>query len=411
MLTRVVLPVSLVAAALAAFAFTGWNSLVPAPVVDVVPVSVRAGGGGAQAAGASDVAREGAPVQAPGWVEPAPFPTMVPALVAGTVRSVDVLEGQPVQAGQPVAHLIDDEARIALQLAEAAHAESLAKVGEMKDELARKEKLVAGGAASAGEVARLRLRVQAMEAAASGTAAQVDLRKLQLDRSVVRAPSAGVVMARLAVPGMMVGAGDGKPIVELYDPKQLQVRADVPLADAGRIAIGDRAEISLDVLPGRTLRGEVVRMVHQADIAKNTVQAKVRIDDPAPELKPEMLARVKMFPKASGGAASPAGKGAAGAGMNAPISASSIWAPLETITGTGTDAAVLAIDGLADGRGQVARRSVVLAGSVIDGWAPIASGLRAGDLLVKDPASAPAPGARVRIRESWHEQAAAGGSK
>jgi RND family efflux transporter MFP subunit len=404
MLTRVVLPVSLVAAALGAFALTGWNSLVPAPVVDVVPVSVRAGGhSAAVASGPSDAPREGAPVQAPGWVEPAPFPTMVPALVAGTVRSVDVLEGQPVQAGQPVAHLIDDESRIALQLAEAAHAESLARVGEMKDELGRKEKLIASGAASAGEVARLRLRVQAMEAAASATAAQVDLRKLQLDRSVVRAPSAGVVMARLAVPGMMVGAGDGKPIVELYDPKQLQVRADVPLADAGRIAIGDRAEIALDVLPGRTLRGEVVRMVHQADIAKNTVQAKVRIDDPAPELKPEMLARVKVFPKVPGGAA--------GSGMNAPISASSIWAPVETITGSGTDAAVLAIDGLADGRGQVARRSVVLAGSAIDGWMPVASGLRAGDLLVRDPASAPAPGARVRILETWREQAAAGGSR
>jgi len=408
MLTRVVLPVSLVAAALAAFAFTGWSSLVPAPVVNVVPVSVRAAG-----AGVSDAAREGAPVQAPGWVEPAPFATMVPSLIAGTVRSVDVLEGQVVQAGQPVAHLIDDERRVELRLAEAAHAEALAKVGEMKDELTRKEKLVASGAASAGEVARLRLRVQAMEAAASATAAQVDLRKLQLDRCVVRAPSTGVVMARLAVPGMMVGAGDGKPIVELYDPAQLQVRADVPLADAGRIAIGDRAEISLDVLPGRTLRGEVVRMVHQADIAKNTVQAKVRIDDPAPELKPEMLARVKVFPKARGGSGSSASTGKTGAGAtpSAPLSASSIWAPAEAVTGSATDATVLTIDALADGRGQVARRSVVLAGAAIDGWVPVASGLRAGDLLVKDPASAPAPGTRVRIRESWREQAAAGGSR
>jgi hypothetical protein len=216
-------------------------------------------------------------------------------------------------------------------------------------------------------------------------------------------------MARLAVPGMMVGAAEGKPIVELYDPTQLQVRADVPLADAGRIAIGDRAEISLDVLPGRTLRGEVVRMVHQADIAKNTVQAKVRIEDPAPELKPEMLARVRVFPRIPGGATAPANAPVGASG--APLSASSIWAPSEAIMGVGADTAVLAIDGLADGRGRIARRSVALAGQPMDGWVPIASGLRAGDLLVKDPAAAPSHGARVRIREGWREQAAAGGSR
>jgi RND family efflux transporter MFP subunit len=398
--TRLVLPLSLVAAALAALAWTGWRSLVPVPTVDVVPVSVRA----ADAAGRTPAAagappREGAPVQAPGWVEPAPFATMVPALVTGTVRSVDVLEGQRVEAEQPVAHLVDDEARIAAELATAMHAEAEAKAAEMKDELSRKEKLVASGAASVGEVARLRLRAQAMEAGARAAAAELDLKRLQLARTVVRAPSAGVVMARLAVPGMMVGAGDGKPVVELYDPAQLQVRADVPLADAGRIAIGDRAEIMLDVLPGRTLRGEVVRIVHQADIAKNTVQAKVRIEEPAPELKPEMLARVKVFPKVRGGTG--------GASADAPASSAAIWAPADAVTGAGDEASALVIDGLEDGRGRVARRAVTVAGPAIDGWVPVTSGLRAGDLLVRAPASAPAPGTRVRIHEAWREGAAA----
>ena len=400
--TRVVLPLALVAAALAALAWTGWRSLVPVPVVDVVPVSVRAADAAGSALAAADApVREGAPVQAPGWIEPAPFATMVPALVAGTVRSVDVLEGQRVEADQPVAHLVDDEARIAAELAAAMHAEAEAKAAEMKDELSRKEKLVASGAASAGEVARLRLRVQAMEAGARAAAAELELKRLQLARTVVRAPSAGVVMARLAVPGMMVGAGDGKPIVELYDPAQLQVRADVPLADAGRIAIGDRAEIVLDVLPGRTLRGEVVRIVHQADIAKNTVQAKVRIVDPAPELKPEMLARVKVFPRSRGGGTAAPGTPAA------PASASAIWAPERCVVGEGAAATVLAIDGLEDGRGRIERRTVALAGAPVDGWVPVTTGLRAGDLLVRTPADAPAPGTRVRIREGWRDQAPA----
>ncbi|NBX25883.1 MAG: efflux RND transporter periplasmic adaptor subunit [Planctomycetes bacterium] len=404
LLTRVVLPMTLVGASLAALAWTGWNSLVPVPDVDVIPVSVRAAG--SQVASGPGAPREGAAVQAPGWVEPSPFPTLVPALLAGTVRSVDVLEGQRVESGQPVAHLIDDEARIAVKLAEAAHAEAQARVDEMKDELARKARLVESGAASAGEVARLRLRVQAMDASVAASAAELELRRLQLDRTVVKAPAAGVVMARLAVPGMMVGTGEGKAIVELYDPARLQVRADVPLADAGRITIGDRAEIALDVLPGRVFRGEVIRMVHQADIAKNTVQAKVRIDEPAPELKPDMLARVKVFPKARGPEASTSGRAAV----------STIWAPEGSIIGRGAEAAVLVIDGVSDGRGRIVRRSVSLASDPVHGWVPVASGLRAGDLLVQEPSSAPIPGSRVRIRESWRDQvvhagAASGGDR
>lgn len=394
--TRLVLPLALVSAAVAALLWTGWRSIVPVPVVDVVAVSVRA----AEASGADTASeaapREGAPVQAPGWVEPAPFPTMVPALVAGTVRTVDVLEGQRVESGQPVAHLVDDEARIAVQLAQAAHAEVNAKAAEMKDELARKERLVESGSVSAGELARLRLRVEAMQAAVAGAAAELELRRLQFERTVVRAPAAGLVMARLAVPGMMVGATDGKPIVELYDPAQLQVRADVPLADAGRIAIGDRAEIALDVLPGRTLAGEVTRLVHQADIAKNTVQAKVRIDTPVMQLKPEMLARVKVFPRVAS---------VSGDGASARASASSIWVSESALLKGESECAALVIDELSEGRGRIVRRVVTLRGAAVDGWVEVASGLRAGDLLVARPGSAPASGSLVRVSEDGRASA------
>ena len=41
-LTRYVLPVTLVAGAAAALAWTGWRSFLPVPTVEVVPVSVRA---------------------------------------------------------------------------------------------------------------------------------------------------------------------------------------------------------------------------------------------------------------------------------------------------------------------------------------------------------------------------------
>jgi RND family efflux transporter MFP subunit len=413
LLTRIVLPVTLVAASAGTLLWTGWRSFIPVPTVDVVPVSLRAGAGTASG-NSSDrndpsakptVKREGAPVQAPGWIEPSPFPVMVPALTPGVVRTVLVLEGERVEAGQVLVEMNDEEQRIGVRLADAALAETRAKRREMEDELSRKARLVDSGAASAGEVSRLKIRIDAMRAAEEGADAERAMRALILERTKVRAPIAGVVMARLAVPGM-IGGGmqDGKPLIELYDPSQLQVRADVPLADAGRIAIGDRAEVTVDVLPDRTFRAEIIRVVHQADIAKNTVQAKVRIIDPDPALKPEMLARVKLFPQVSGsGNGSTSSSKDADPAANSNAGQESFWVREDCVDTSSTPPSVLLIAGLEDGRGTIERRAIGSIGEAERGWRPVATGLRAGDMAVRAPLTAPKPGSRVRVTESWRE--------
>ncbi len=79
---------------------------------------------------------------------------------------------------------------------------------------------------------------------------------LRLDRMVVRAPVAGVVMTRLVSPGSRVaseGAEHSAHVVHLYDPSSLQVRVDVPLADAANVGVGQLAEIIVDALPDRDL--------------------------------------------------------------------------------------------------------------------------------------------------------------
>lgn len=417
-LTRIVLPVALVAASAGALLWTGWRSFFPVPTVDVVPVSLRAAATSGTSSGKNDpstnpsVKREGAAVQAPGWIEPSPFPVMVPALTPGVVRTVLVLEGERVQAGQVLVEMNDEEQRIGVRLAEAVLAETRAKRHEMEDELSRKSHLVESGAASAGEVSRLNIRIDAMRAAEEGADAERALRALILERTKVRAPVAGVVMARLAVPGM-IGGGmqDGKPLIELYDPSQLQVRADVPLADAGRIAIGDRAEVTVDVLPDRTFRAEIIRVVHQADIAKNTVQAKVRIIDPEAALKPEMLARVKLFPQMGGRSGSTSGTaGSSGADTTSPEQGN-FWIREDCVDTRSDPPLVLLIAGLEDGRGTIERRTVGAIGDVDHGWRSVASGLRAGDIAVRAPSSAPIPGTRVRITESWREATTAEGAQ
>src|SRR5262245_60181147 len=77
--------------------------------VSVIPVVV----------GLADVQSAGTPLfQAAGWVEPRPTAVLVSALTEGTVAELLVVEGQSVEAGQPIARLNDADAKLALRRAE-----------------------------------------------------------------------------------------------------------------------------------------------------------------------------------------------------------------------------------------------------------------------------------------------------
>jgi HlyD family secretion protein len=105
-LTRYVIPAIL----LAGFAgLLGWSlreRWLPATPVTVVPV----------VATRAEVQAVDTPLfQAAGWVEPRPTPVIVSALVEGVVERLTVIEGQTVAANEPVAYLIDKDAKLAVR--------------------------------------------------------------------------------------------------------------------------------------------------------------------------------------------------------------------------------------------------------------------------------------------------------
>ncbi|MFT5734747.1 MAG: multidrug efflux pump subunit AcrA (membrane-fusion protein), partial [Planctomycetota bacterium] len=96
-------------------------------------------------------------VQAAGWVEPDPFPILVPALAGGVVLDVLVQESDAVEDGTVVARLVRDDAQLA-------HAEAVTHVDEQRAalELARVRETVAAERYKAG--------IEVTEAAAAATA-------------------------------------------------------------------------------------------------------------------------------------------------------------------------------------------------------------------------------------------------
>ncbi|MFK7883908.1 MAG: efflux RND transporter periplasmic adaptor subunit [Phycisphaerales bacterium] len=275
------------------------------------------------------------------------------------------------------------EARVASAIAEArAAAESL--------ELRVADRLRLGSANAA--LARARADLDRAIAARDEAA-------LRLQRMTVRAPVSGYVQKRLKAPGdkaiLMMDDPGSAQIIHIYDPSRLQVRVDVPLADAAHVSVGQRCEVVVEVLPGTSFDGRVLRITHEADLQKNTLEVKVAVENPSPLLKPEMLTRVRFI----------------GSGDNERTGdaefqpASPVRVPARALDTSTADTRLWLVTDRRASRGVALPVPVTVTRQDAD-WATVTGRIQPGALLIEDPAGL-APGEPVAIRsEPSDEQGA-----
>ncbi len=231
-----------------------------------------------------------------------------------------------------------------------------------------------------------RAMVHQAEAAVALAEALRDRAALTLARMEVRATTGGVVMSRLAEPGSKLMLNMDNPrsaqAVRLYDPEKLQVRVDVPLSESAKLGVGQPAEIVVDVLPDRVFKGHISRVLHEADVQKNTLQVKVAIENPSEDLRPEMLARARFLamPKQPDAAAKPS---------------DALFAPRHAVFDGAEGAYVWRADQVT---GRAERVAVVTGGRLAEQDAiALREGVRLGDRLIVDPPGDLHDGARIRI--------------
>ncbi len=380
-MTRLGIPLLIVAMTIGVLAVSSYRWLKPSTPVESVTVVVKTIESEAQ----SDAEPLGTSViQAPGWVEAEPYAVYASALTQGIIESILVLDGDKVTKNQVIATLISDDNKLALdaahahlQFKEAELVEANANIQSLADEYTRKRKLVESGAVAAGPTERLRLQLLAAEsriaiASAAVTSARVDVEKAQLalERCSIVSPIDGVVIERLMSPGSTIrfGGEHSSHVVHLYDPSMLQVRADIPLADASKVSVGFPAEVTVDILPNTPFEGEVLRFVHKADQQKNTVEAKVKIKDPSDLLKPDMLARVKIFqPVQDDG--------------KVTQTVQRVFIPKSVIEDIDTPS-VWIVTELKNGKGIASKKTIKLGSVVENDWIEVVSGLNVGTKVI-----------------------------
>ena len=324
----------------------------------------------------------------------------VSAKVTGKVTEVLIEEGQRVEEGAVLARLDDTEARAQLALAQAQLAAARSQLAEVHAQLEQAERdfarqqqlferqLVAAQALDAAQAQRDTLRARLANIGEQIKVAQegVAVAQVQLENTIIRAPFAGVVVAKAAQPGEMISpisAGGGftrTGIGTIVDMDSLEIQVDVNEAFINRVTPGQPVEATLNAYPDWKIPAEVIAIVPTADRSKATVKVRIAVKKKDPRLVPDMGVRVAFLNP-------PPGKPAPVAG------APGVLVPADAVRAEGGQGVVFVF-----ANDKVERRTVAL-GQSVGADRRVLSGLRGGERVVLSPPESLRDGATVKLAE------------
>jgi len=215
--------------------------------------------------------------------------------VPGRIDRYFVEEGQAVRKGQSLVQLDDREYRATVTRARGSLTVAQANLKLAEADLRRGEALRKQGVISEQELDVFRNKAEVARATVTQLGAELEQSEVNLEYTLLRAPSDGVVLAKLkevgeiAVPGGFAGSGD---LIRLANLDDMRAEVDVNEADLNRVHIGQAAEVTPDAYPDARYPATVVKLYPQVDRQKGTLRVEVHITQPDARLLPDMSARV-----------------------------------------------------------------------------------------------------------------------
>ena len=209
--------------------------------------------------------------------------------VAGRIVELPVKAGDTVRAGQVLARIDARAADAAVAASRSQLAEAEANLANAKRVNERNKALAAQKFVSQAAVDQSETAYQAALAQVEAVRANAGSAAVARDWTTIVAPYAGVVGETLAELGDM--ATPGKPIVTVFDPREMRAVASVPQATVAKAKL-DGARVDLPGL-ATTLTPARATVVPLADAKSHTTR--VRFDlPPVAGLAPGQYARVRL---------------------------------------------------------------------------------------------------------------------
>lgn len=216
----------------------------------------------------------------------------VASRVEEIVGRVLVEEGQAVQAGQVLVEL--DQVRLKLRLAQAGavQREANARLAQLRRDLARKQSLFDKKSIPLKGLEDARTDLARQRALAESSRESVKLLEFELRHATIKAPAAGVIVARLVNEGEWVKKGG--PLLKLSVLNPIKAVVKVPERYLSHLSVGQQVCSTVDATPGKTYCGTIAAIVPSGDPHSHTFPVQIRVDNPDGRIKPGMLMRMRL---------------------------------------------------------------------------------------------------------------------
>jgi len=206
-----------------------------------------------------------------------PGDAQVVAKTNGVLLRVLVEEGDQVVAGQALAQLDPERARL-----EAARSE--ATMRRLQNNFQRSTELFDRKLVSTESNDQLRFEYESARAAFA-------LAKLELSYTTVTAPISGVIAQRFAKPGNLISVNS--PVYRIIDDSRLEAVLNVPERELATMKAGLPMQMVVDALPGQQFTGVVDRISPVVDAGSGTFRV-VGAFDGKSGLRPGMFGRINV---------------------------------------------------------------------------------------------------------------------
>lgn len=196
------------------------------------------------------------------------------AEVAGRVIATPVAQGARVEAGTPIL-LLDPRDRPA-------------RIRELEARLAQRELEWEAARRLGARGFQAETRVAEALAELEQVRARLAAERLELERTVLKAPFAGRLERRRVELGDFVEIG--QEVALLVEPRPFLVVGRAPETRVGKLAVG--LEGSARLADGRTLEGRLRFVASRAEGSTRTFRIELKIADPPEDLPANMTARI-----------------------------------------------------------------------------------------------------------------------
>ena len=276
----------------AAASIAAWRMTIGRMPVVQVAFAQRSGPGAAPA---------GAVLTGSGYVVTGERYISLGVRVPSRIERFLVEEGQHVEKGDALVQLDARQYEAALAQTRANLLRARANANLARKELARARALIQKGVLSKADLDVKENQLRVAEAEVAQIEAAITRAEVDLEDTVIRAPTSGVILEKfkevgeIAVPGGFEGSGE---LIRMANLKDMRAELDVNEADLARITMGQAAEVKPDAYTDRSYKARVVKLYPQINRQKGTLKVEVGIESPDAWLRPDMSVRIAFLEEA-----------------------------------------------------------------------------------------------------------------